>query len=318
MSKQKKPSPKIQAKGPLARKVLSKYRGLMREKVADLGAWREGRRLADEVKATLAAKGGQEDLDPLHGLFVFAQHHLSVMVEMLAMLPELRKLTDALAAAEEEYLPSGPPMSPLTHSYFLCWSTLDLTAGPKQESFATVALDLYRQFGMEPEFLQLISAVEGTRMGLYVHEGSRGERIQLRELVTGLRHEVICPAGYTGHKDEVWLVRLLHWPFASPGPGYSVVLNTPYVIVPIGTKDPAAPKLGAAADWMGYFSRTLPRGSREEQEAAYVNLMKYGPSKNYWNEYIFLAYVNYQQDMVLLSGIPDRRESLPVGDLARN
>jgi hypothetical protein len=32
---------------------------------------------------------------------------------------------------------------------------------------------------------------------------------------------------------------------------------------------------------------------------------------NYWNEYIFLAYVNHRTDATFMAGIPDIRESLP-------
>ena len=41
MSKHKKPSAETQAKGRLARNALSKSRGLMRDKIMDLGARRE-------------------------------------------------------------------------------------------------------------------------------------------------------------------------------------------------------------------------------------------------------------------------------------
>ncbi len=317
MSKKKRPSTTPQTNGPLARKVLSKSRGAMLGKVTDLTGWREGKRMADEVDATLKGSEDFSHLDPLHAQFMVVQHQLSAMMDLLIPLPELRKLSLALVEAEDEYTPEGPPMSPLNGSYFFCWGAIDLVTGPKQESFASITLDLYTEFGLDAQYLQLLSALERTRMGLYLHQGRSGERIHLRELVTGEQHEVICPAGYKGHKDEVWLVRLFHWPYDTPGPGYSVVINTPYVILPIGPGDPKAPKLGTALDWMDFFSRTLPAGNQQEQVAAYEELMRHGLSKNYWNEYIFLAYVNYRQDMVLLSGIPDRRESLPVGDLAR-
>ena len=39
--------------------------------------------------------------------------------------------------------------------------------------------------------------------------------------------------------------------------------------------------------------------------------MKYGLERNYWNEYIFEAYVNHQHDMILLTGFPDIPLSRP-------
>jgi hypothetical protein len=64
-------------------------------------------------------------------------------------------------------------------------------------------------------------------------------------------------------------------------------------------------------DWLAYFERNLGRTKIAEKELAYAHLMKYGLSKNYWNEYVFLAYRNYQHDMVLLEGFPDIPSSLP-------
>lgn len=40
-------------------------------------------------------------------------------------------------------------------------------------------------------------------------------------------------------------------------------------------------------------------------------LLKFGPTANHWNEYIFLAYVNHQPDAIFLAGIPDILQSLP-------
>ena len=33
--------------------------------------------------------------------------------------------------------------------------------------------------------------------------------------------------------------------------------------------------------------------------------MKYGPTRGYWNDYVFEAYVNYQSDAIYLAGLPD-------------
>jgi hypothetical protein len=45
---------------------------------------------------------------------------------VLAELPELSKLAERIAAAEEEYMAEGPPMSPITRSYFNDWTLFDL------------------------------------------------------------------------------------------------------------------------------------------------------------------------------------------------
>ena len=42
----------------------------------------------------------------------------------------------AVAKAEDEYLPSGPPMSPLTGSYFWMWAIYDLRIGKSTDTVA--------------------------------------------------------------------------------------------------------------------------------------------------------------------------------------
>ena len=60
-------------------------------------------------------------------------------------------------------------------------------------------------------------------------------------------------------------------------------------------------------DWLAYFERTVPGQDRE----AYQRLMKYGPTRSYWNDYVFEAYVNHSRDVIYLVGLPDIAESRP-------
>jgi hypothetical protein len=64
-------------------------------------------------------------------------------------------------------------------------------------------------------------------------------------------------------------------------------------------------------DWLDYFKRNLPKTKLETEVSAYDHLMKYGLSRNYWNEYIFLSYRNHRHDVILLEGVPDMPVSLP-------
>ena len=45
--------------------------------------------------------------------------------------------------------------------------------------------------------------------------------------------------------------------------------------------------------------------------------MKYGPESSHWNEYILCAYTVHPHEAILLSGIPDIRESLPHATTCR-
>jgi hypothetical protein len=64
-------------------------------------------------------------------------------------------------------------------------------------------------------------------------------------------------------------------------------------------------------NWLDYFERNLKKIRTSEKALAYEQLMKYGLSRNYWNEYVFLSYRNHRHDMIFLEGFPDVPSSLP-------
>ena len=55
----------------------------------------------------------KEGMDPVHAAYAFVQHISSTFAEGVSQLPEMKEYAKIVGAAEEEYMPSGPPMSPL-------------------------------------------------------------------------------------------------------------------------------------------------------------------------------------------------------------
>ena len=68
----------------------------------------------------------KEGMDPVHAAYAFVQHISSAFAEGVSPLPEMKRYAKLVGAAEEEYMPSGPPMSPLTASFFTTWAFYDL------------------------------------------------------------------------------------------------------------------------------------------------------------------------------------------------
>lgn len=66
-------------------------------------------------------------------------------------------------------------------------------------------------------------------------------------------------------------------------------------------------------EWRGYFRRTLPDPTAVD---SYEHHMKYGPTRQYWNDYVFEAYVNYRTEAVYLAGLPDIPESRPHSEIS--
>ena len=240
-------------------------------------------------------------MHPAHAAYVYTQNQVSVMVEQFTALPEMAEFVDIISEAEDLHMPSAPPMSPVTTSYFSCWAFFDVCAGAAKETLGTIVPEVCAALGGHPEPLRLIRAMQESRMGLYAHEGVEGGLTVLREIVTGAVCRAIVPAGYMGQKGELWYVRVLPPPL--PDGSEHVVFTTPYIVLRPGL-----------ADWLAYFARTLPK---QRSAGDYERHMKYGPNRMYWLEYVFEAYVNHTSNAIYLAGVPDIPASLPHSQLNR-
>ncbi len=146
-------------------------------------------------------------------------------------------------------------------------------------------------------------------MGIYRHEGSSDNFVFLREIITNKKIKAISASGYAGNTGEIWFARVLPPPFEVEALDYSVVFTTPYILGKLGSHNEFVPFV--EEDWLAYFDRNLPKTNADTTELAYESLMKYGLSRNYWNEYVFLSYRNHQHEMIFLEGFPDIPSSLP-------
>ena len=295
------------SRGPISKKVILSAQKTLKRKVIDISELRKAKIRAEDLEKTVISKEGLSKYDPLHAVYIYGQNKMSVFFEQIAELPELSKLTNAYIQAEDLYLPSGPPMSPLTTSYFTCWAYFDLCAGMKKESFATITIDLCKFFYVDDGLIRVFENMQNSRMGFYVHEGISGNFVSLRELITDKQIQVIVPSGYLGNPGEIWFTRIMPAPLE--GFGYSVVFTTPYVIGQ--GKGNEFYRVSNVKDWLTFFNRNLDKTGIKEKIPAYESFMKHGLERNYWNEYVFEAYVNHQYDMILLAGFPDIPLSKP-------
>ncbi len=130
-------------------KVIQSLRKATKRKVIDIQELRDARIRADKLDASIIKKEQMDKLDPLHAVYVYAQNKMSVLVEQLAELPDLLKLNNIYADAQEEYMSQGPPISPLTYSCFYCWGFFDLSIGLHKETFGSVATEGGKLSGLE-------------------------------------------------------------------------------------------------------------------------------------------------------------------------
>jgi hypothetical protein len=132
---------------PIAQKLMAKLQRRGLGKVANLA----------EVINSSAAAGGLAGFHPAHAAYVYTQNQVSIMSEQLTALKEMAPFTEIISRAEDLYLPSGPPMSPLTTSYFTCWAFFDACAGAANETIGTTILEFGAAFGVHPELLRCVS-----------------------------------------------------------------------------------------------------------------------------------------------------------------
>lgn len=236
--------------------------------------------------------------DPLHAVYISVQNIASVFSECVSALPELEPYDDVIAAAEDEYLPGGPPMSPLTNSFFTTWAFFDFRFGEGLETIGTCLLDVSDRLGLNAGLVQAIRLFQESRMGIYEHGGIRGGRVRLQELLTGRDFDVLCTSGYRGKPGELWYVRLC--PPLADLVEHHVSFTTPYVLTQ-----------AKKADWMAYLNRAMGQLNDVEEDHRLHDLLKYGLGVYHWNEFVFEGYHHHQFDAIFLAGIPDVKESLP-------
>ena len=189
--------------GTVADKIAKKIVSSRGSKVVDLASWREGRKMA--LEAGLGDEGPVPakfaGLDPCHGIYALAENVASLMAESISGMREAKGYVRIVGDAEDEYMPSGPPMSPLTVSYFSMWALFDVRFGSSRETMGSCILRIAPEFDCPSWLTDTVERMQQSRMGFFVHCGSEG---------------------------QIWFVRVL--PPPHPLCRHHVVFNTPYVI----------------------------------------------------------------------------------------
>jgi hypothetical protein len=241
----------------------------------------------------------EEGLDPFHAVYVFMQNLTATFAETVGQMKEMKIWTRAVEKAENEYTPSGPPISPLTGSYFWMWALYDRKIGKSTDTLASCLLAASDIVQMNAHQVNVLKQMETSRMGIYEHVGTSGPYIRLRELVTDRALVSHCPSGYPGSEGELWYVRLLP-PVEPEIATFWIAMTTPYVLI-------AANK----SDWTAFLRRTMLQAAGADHATRLANLLKHGLGPNYWNEFVMKAYHHYQHNAIFLAGIPDMKATLP-------
>lgn len=203
----------------------------------------------------------KEGHDPIHAAYLYMQNFTSHFAEGVSQFPEMRAWADVVTKAEDEYMPSGPPMSPLTGSYFWMWAIYDLRIGKSTDTLAYCQIAMNDVLQMNSHQLDAAKKLEASRMGFYEHVGTEGPHLLLRELITDDQFLVLCPTGYRGSKGELWYVRLLP-PLEPELAQYWIATTTPYIL----------PEK-AKSDWLAFTRRKKRAATVGNQKTFAMSLL---------------------------------------------
>ncbi len=225
-------------------------------------------------------------------LYLITQNMISIFGEELSAFRSSRAYFNAMEKFEQEYMPSGPPWSPLSRSYFSYWQSFDYPFGKTRETLGSIFYDLAKNSKLDRRVVDATAALNASRMGIYEVLETKGKVITSKELLTNAIFHSTCLAGYKGEAGDLMFARIV--PSLSESGGPSLILTTPYIILN------SKPEY-----WAAFFLR------QDVDEAKLYDFFKYGPTERYWHDYIMDGFVNFTSDRVFLTGIPDIPESLP-------
>lgn len=211
-------------------------------------------------------------------------------------IPELVPFNNQIVNLQEQYMPSYPPMSPVTSAFFAGWMVLDA-----RDSFTGLTLGEvfvhYLQHTGKMEYLRsAMVALNESCCSFYEVADVDVQGIKLWDIAS--KQEVQCwnSSGYSDRGGEIWYVRLLP-PFVA-GSSRSVTMSTPYVF-----------RDSNRQTWEDFFARY--QASEFGAGHSLREYLKCGKSLGYWLEFVFQAFEGYTGNMILVTGVPDNPASLP-------
>jgi len=282
-----------------AAKLAKRIKKLRSSKSVDLLAFKHAKQAVKDANETIADPDTliKEGYNPVHALYVSAQNVLSSLVEFMLDMDELDRYHRIIGQAQEEYMPGGPPMSPVTNSFFYSWAFFDLAIGLQKETLTSITLDVSASIGLSEGLQTLLRHFDASRMGLYRHQGSENELTVLKELETGTVFHAFNPTGYRGITGELWFVRLL--PGIQSNDKTHICFTTPYVLIRSGH------------DWKAFMDRRV--WLKEKKSLSYEQFMKYGLNHHYWIEFVMQAYAGQETNgnAIYLQGVPDIATTRP-------
>lgn len=247
------------------------------------------------------------DDDPLFQRYMEVHNFVGGITEVLVELKPCLRFQRVFDEASEIYMPGGPPLSPITHSFFQHWSLFDLQLGRSKESMGQIVLQLLQVIYPDFEGFEELRNLLKSRFGFYfVRQKNSEGLILVREYSTKEEAWINIYSGYKPEVGEIIFGRL----FGLDGFDYKMMITTPYLL---GGFTQSGEELLHQVKGLNFF---LEKALKQHQ-MSYEDFLKHGPSRYYWLEYVFQAYSSHNSKAIALLGYPNAPESTPYSEVSR-
>jgi hypothetical protein len=233
--------------------------------------------------ARVALKGLKEPIEMYSQILALCISFAEAFAEVV---PPLQEWSALVSSAEEEYMPGGPPMSPVTDSLFNYWMVTELRFGPGPETLlesVQALLGAAKPKKSDQKILNILHSLANSRLSIYEVTHKQRGRLTLEEIVTGETVACQCLSGYPGKVGELWLVRLL--PGLKPEEPH-ITATTPYIL-------------------RGCTRQTWVDQTEQEAARAGISvdqLFRYGHLGFSWLEFVFQGYSGQLAGAIYLTG----------------
>jgi hypothetical protein len=227
---------------------------------------------------------------------------------------------------EDEYMPGGPPQSPVYDSFAMQFVLSAVPQGIGNETPYSVLARLLLGDPSRARLRSMAQSLADARLELCRVKSASGHAAEV-ELV---RSDSALRVGLTGpflQAGDFGLMRVLHFD------GRSFIADSPYLLKaseedwrehlarvvagqpgPSPASAPRKPSKLSSKEQARRRQKDKARAGRNEPEEVIKRYLQFGSSPRFWFDYIMDAYAGERRGIVFLAGVPDRPELLPYSD----
>lgn len=255
----------------------------------------------------------------------FFGHYCVVVRAATALLgaPAFRSLARFHDEIEEEYMPGGPPQSPVYDSFAMQFILGSVPQGIANETPHSVLARLLLRDPSRARLQCMAQSLADARFELYRVKNASGHRAEL-EHVRGSGAFSVWLTGPFLRTGDFGLMRVLAFD------NESFLADSPYLLkaseqdwlehlarVVAQQHAPTAAPVAQKASKLSSKEQARRRqkdkakAARNEPEEVIKRYLHFGLSERYWFDYVMDAYAGERRGIVFLEGVPDRPDLLP-------